>query len=585
MAQAVAAGVLGDLIEETMFRYIAPELDAKRCAKVEVTRTCDNFYHAMAVARHLRNTPEYQKQHPQWRTREHLRLVATAWIEHRFEDPKLKKMAPHYYDVPTNEKRARNTMFMAGTAKGVIPGFVHQLHKERQWKEGLNTPSNFETPFEYGMPRALEAMQDWRRKCGKPDVRWVDDYSKYYPEQGPEYKRPKDWVYGHRMVDYVDTYVGCQRQKRTWATLYDVEALAWNLPERIPIALHYQHKDTGKVMTLMLGPPRNDVVPYALQWSGDDSMRFWPIIQPHEMAQRAAIEEFAKTGTPPAYKMTDWIGKDYFAKHNVTRQKLIAARSALQQKQRMDAGVARFANDDTVADPQELSEWLGVTPEQLEQLEKQAAAEDYGYYDLNTLRKEQEEKRDKMQEKRKFGAVTISMRVDNPNDWSMRQWETPIAKNKKQKHYHRINPNFRRHTTRHDPAKDKWEVWPSEPWVTCNMTEREMLEEYEEIKHDLNRMPVPREMLARYPALGTVSAAAHALDRLAMARDRTLEVPYNEDWDFVSDDEHEERMARKRRRLDEGSSSSVEPMATESEGVGEEEEGEEEEEEEFEGSM
>lgn len=172
-----------------------------------------------------------------------------------------------------------------------------------------------------GMLRAFEMLNKWRQRSKK----WAAFTDWDMPLRGLP---PPANANEQEMVAFISqgllySYFNSQNAYNRWPTMLDVEALAWSLPERVPIWLYMNNQvesppgsdswefprdAQGRVVPnwnayepqVVIGPPlQPGEEPYRLLWSGDDTMRFRPLIPRGESAATAprnAVEYFLHTG-------------------------------------------------------------------------------------------------------------------------------------------------------------------------------------------------------------------------------------------------------------------------------------------------
>lgn len=449
------AEIVGDLLDEfvtnALFRCDLPQLSTRMGdCKVSVTMTPDSFYHAMAVARGVRGHEPM--------SRSHIRNTSLRWLGKReyATDCLLEGVltrAEHRHLV--HELLPGSAEPFARTGESAPPRFVKYLHGTDD-----SEATQHKSPYEIGMRRALRAMQEKRSECHLPYLRYQTDNSKYYPENRPLHKRPYNAEYGQRMEEYMAFFVKSQNEVRKHPTLYEVDAAAWALPERTPILLYYQDKQK-KIKHLLLGPPRCDVEPYRFMWSGNDDMRFWPVVkEPQKELARRLVDEYK-------CELPDIVGRDEFEATGVWREQLCYAEETLAQQH------SRTADDDALA------EWLDVPADTARKLRAQLAVEQqWAIVGTHQARRDKRwAERDAKRDASQYKSISVKMRVDNPSQWHM-------------------GGAVRKHTRRHNPSVDA-PIF-EDPFAMLNIDKSKFWEFAVACREKQNRNPTPEEVTDRY---------------------------------------------------------------------------------------
>ena len=178
------------------------------------------------------------------------------------------------------------------------------------------------------------------------------------PEEAKELEVPDDKEYGGREALFHECFCKQAALPETFATFYELEALAWTLPEKVPIVVYY--RQNGKSQPpIVLGPvpldaSKTDARPYELLWSGNDMMLFNPIV-PRQVFE--GCQEVADRLSNPH---TDWLTDDHFKKTDVSRPCYELA------KKTMTDGAGGLAPTE-----KEMAERLEITEEDVDMMERQ----------------------------------------------------------------------------------------------------------------------------------------------------------------------------------------------------------------------
>ena len=167
-----------------------------------------------------------------------------------------------------------------------------------------------------------------------------------------------DKEYGGREVEFHEWFCAQAASCDSFATFYELEALAWSLPEKVPIVIYYRRD--GKVQPprafgpVPLDPAKTDARPYELLWSGNDLMLFNPIVprQLYDECQRVADN---------LSKPHDWLTEDHFKKTNISRPCYELAKKTMTDGNLEHAGLTC----------KEVAERLEITEEDVRMMEKQ----------------------------------------------------------------------------------------------------------------------------------------------------------------------------------------------------------------------
>jgi hypothetical protein len=303
----VVRDVLDDLVDEVVHRN-PRALHKKTDATVKVTKTADNLYHAVATMRAMRGRTNL--------SRKDLRDLATFTLR-KHAKPK-DQWWPWQKEqmTPSAELRQVLKTLFATTDNGIMPRFVAELTADRARDEDGRVPPPTSLRG-HGMPRAMSRIQELRRRQRLPDLRFQPDRAKYLAEdkwtawrkrrreladreralwegygevldEEEELASPEGKEFGGRSNEFHAWFCEQAASEQSFATFYELEALAWALPERVPIVVY--HRRGGKVQPpIVLGPVLHreaDREPYELMWCGDDAMLFLPIVP------RSALDAF-----------------------------------------------------------------------------------------------------------------------------------------------------------------------------------------------------------------------------------------------------------------------------------------------------
>lgn len=229
----------------------------------DCTTSADSLYHAIATLRSMGDVAAAAH------SRIGLRNMAVSWLERDFrpgwvdaDDVSSRRddeKDPEGYDIGT-ERRAELLPLYPRTK----PKFVRDLYGEEPHDE-----------HSFGMERAFCLLNEERRRHRKADIGWDENK----PVSTPVRMWGEDGL--------VHWFCNQARLSTNPATLLEVEALAYCLPERRPIHVHYKRK--GVVHTLKFGHALDMAKPpFHLVWSGDHIMRFQPAV-PQERLEKANL--------------------------------------------------------------------------------------------------------------------------------------------------------------------------------------------------------------------------------------------------------------------------------------------------------
>lgn len=498
--EQIVGDLLGELVTEILFPLDLPPLSTRKGdCRVSVTSTPDSFYHAMAVARRVRGHDPMN--------RDQIRDTALRWLgkrecamdcllegdltrsEYRHLTQKLLPVPPESHSAP--------------------PDFVKYLHGPGKLSSnGTDWPTSAETavhtsPYEIGMRRALRAMQEKRSELRRPYLRYQSDPSKYYPEHRPAHKRPNTAEYGQRMREYLATFVKSQQGIRQHPTLYEIDAAAWALPERTPIMLYYQDKQK-KIKHLLFGPPRLDVEPYRFMWSGNDDMRFWPVVKENQKELARRLVDECKGRLP------DILGRDEFEATGVWREQLCYAEETLSQQLPEQPSQPKTVPDAALA------EWLDVPADTVQKMRAQLEIEQQWSVvgTCQARRQKRWAERDRRKDTAQYKAVSVVMRVDDPMNWHSGGAE-------------------RKYTRQHNPSIDA--PFFEDPFSTLKVDKHEFWKSAVSCREEQSRNPTPEEVAERYCV--TRRQAIQLLDygedewRRLVEVDRSWEYPIKESPD------------------------------------------------------
>lgn len=245
------------------------------------------FYHSICILRGLDpNVPEVvlpggiQEMYPVNR----LRKKAMAWLNER----------PSAGTFITPEMQVRESL----------------LRTDNSFRQYLAGDAGPEVQRDYtlGMPRAMRQINEWRTRV--KGWRVFEDWA--HPIDGPPPppnatdEEVREWRKAYLLVGYTNAQI----RPSAWATLYDVEALAWSLPEQRPIHLYGvsgSQDDTGAyrqnwhlTVPLHFGPPlRAGDQPYRLLCTFDDTMRFRPLVFKGDSPERSPLPKAAQLARSP----------------------------------------------------------------------------------------------------------------------------------------------------------------------------------------------------------------------------------------------------------------------------------------------
>jgi len=270
----IAVQLLEDIVEDACEQAAPEKAFGKGYKPGPCATSADSLYHSISILRGMGDVG--CEPH----TRMGLRNMAVKWLERDFSPEWME----HEMVESTRQENLRldggydlgasRRMEMLPTDPKTKPKFVRDLYGEE--------PRDI---YSYGMERAFDQMQQERRTWKMPDIHWFEEKTALTKAK----MRGKNGL----------VYWFCQqaRQTRNPATLLEVEALAYCLPEKRPIHVHYRRK--GKVVTLKLGPQLyKNRKPLHLIWSGDQAMRFQPAI-PTDKMEKAAEVAARMRGTHP----------------------------------------------------------------------------------------------------------------------------------------------------------------------------------------------------------------------------------------------------------------------------------------------
>jgi hypothetical protein len=510
-SEEIVGDLLGELVTEILFPLDLPPLSTRKGdCRVSVTLTPDSFYHAMAVVRGVRGHEEM--------ARHQIRAAALSWLGKRecamdcllegvFTRGEYRHLTKKLLPVPLESYAP--------------PEFVKYLHGPGSLSNnGTDWPTSSEpvthkSPYEIGMRRAMRAMQEKRSELRRPYLRYQSDLSKYYPEHRPDYKRPKTAEYGQRMREYLATFVKSQEGVRQHPTLYEIDAAAWALPERTPIMLYYQDKHK-KIKHLLFGPPRLDVEPYRFMWSGNEDMRFWPVVNENQKELARRLVDECKGELP------DILGRDEFEATSTWREQLCYAEETLSQQAQQaphteseklpeQPAPAKVTNE-------ALAEWLDVSADTVQKLRSQIEIEQQwavvGTFEAS--RRKRWAERDRRKERSQYTTVSIKMRVDDPY-----KWHTGGAE--------------RKYTRQHSPSVDPPVLVYDDPFTTHKIDKHKFWEFAVACREQHSRNPTPEEVAERYNVTRrqAIQLIDHGEDdwRRLVKVDRSWEYPIKESPD------------------------------------------------------
>lgn len=465
--EEMVADLLGELVTEILFPLDLPPLSTRKGdCRVSVTLTPDSFYHAMAVVRGVRGHKAMN--------RGQIRDAALSWLGKRegamdcllagvLTRSEYRHLTEKLFPVPP-----------APAAASAPPDFVKYLHGPRSLSsDGTDWPTSAEpvvhrSPYEIGMRRALRAMQEKRSELRRPYLRYQSDPTKYYPEHRPAHKRPDTAEYGQRMREYLATFVQSQQGIHQHPTLYEIDAAAWALPERTPIMLYYQDKHK-KIKHLLFGPPRLDVEPYRFMWSGNDEMRFWPVVKENQKELANRLVDECKGPLP------DILGRDEFEAAGVWREQLCYAEETLSQQLPEQPSHPEKVPDEALA------EWLDVSAGAVHKLRAQLEIEQQWAVvgTCQARRQKRWAERDRRKETAQYTTVSIKMRVDDPSEWHLGGAE-------------------RKYTRQHVPSVDPPVPVYNDPFTTLKVDKRKFWEFALSCREEQSRNPTPGEVAQRY---------------------------------------------------------------------------------------
>ena len=172
------------------------------------------------------------------------------------------------------------------------------LRANDNFRRYLRGENNEDSDYPLGMIRAMAYINDWRQKANnkEPWDAWGE------PIDGPPGAIAPNATAGERdkvrSEALIGQYYQVQRLPKSWPTLYDVEALAWRLERPIHLYTNGDQEGTGPheqdwmrmEPAIELGPPLRDAdQPYRLLWSGDQLMRFRPLVDKGRDPQNQAV--------------------------------------------------------------------------------------------------------------------------------------------------------------------------------------------------------------------------------------------------------------------------------------------------------
>lgn len=388
----IATSILNDMVAEVLW-YQGADVNGnarKTHTRVEVTHTPDNLFHAVATLRALQGRVDL--------TREQLRTEAAQWFGRVCPRPSNRKQPA----LRGRELQRLRRLFPFNTKAP----FVEHLTCRRPMDSETGEKPHPTSPWGYGMERAARELQRARTRARRPRLEWLRDahLREYmHDDQWDKWRatgsttRPKGKRFGARMPEYVYWFGERLLDQRSFGTLYDLEALAWQLPEATGFLLYYMGSD--KTMhTLSVGPaPPPGGRPYEMLWSGNDKMLFWPMVALRDKtaAQAAADALPAPAGT------IDWRGNDMFKKLCIARQTFDDVRSVAEAAQGAPATDAQMA------------ERLAISAFDAALLRQQRNSEHMDGEEMKEAFIRQRLDRKRTKERTRYTAVSVAMSIDN----------------------------------------------------------------------------------------------------------------------------------------------------------------------------
>lgn len=178
--------------------------------------------------------------------------------------------------------------------------------------EGFDYRVGTKANYSLGMRRAMRMLNKWR--AGQPRA-WQEFSAWDGPIEGPPapLNASLSERVAHAKAQLLGGYVQAQALARAWPTLYDAEALAWQL--QTPIYLYsnsgaasiesgafVQDWNTEVGFLTTLGPVSSVAEPYRLLWSGDQTMRFRPLVDRKESIETSLLPTAERAAQSPAAK-------------------------------------------------------------------------------------------------------------------------------------------------------------------------------------------------------------------------------------------------------------------------------------------
>jgi hypothetical protein len=477
-ATVVAEEILNGLLDDVLWRMKPTATVSKDThTRLKGTLNSDTLYHAVATARALRGHED--------RSRSQLRELASNFYKRvypRYEhgaDPTKEFYKKVHAEPPATRARMNALFPLQGD-----PPFIRGLHSQRPWtdEDGVKKAPP-PTPHEYGLERAFSAMQQARRRDRCCDLQWNPDIKTWWPDWRDPKTAPKGMKVkpGQRMPEYLEWYAAQARDPLNFGTLYDLEALACKLPEKLGFLVHFEDDDK-QIRAIGVGPaPKDGEEPYPLMWSGDDRCLFWAVAPKQQRVEAQAV---ADRMVPP-YNFKDWKGSDLF-RREITRS---AFRDAIEA----------FADADVEPTATRLAERFGTTEARVRLMREQLKHDGLGYYDAC-----EEEERHRVTRKlnlvrTRHAAVSVGFRVYDPTIWTRSPEEIEEAYGKKRKG---IPGSMQR--TREEYMEGRDEPSIHAPFKKHKMRARDVWDVSVTVGTALGRIPLVGELC---PALAKVEGA------------------------------------------------------------------------------
>lgn len=472
--------------------------------KVQVTKTAGNLFHAVGTVRALHGRKE--------KSREGLRRLAADGFRHATSQH-ATTLNPATRVARTKEQEERMYALFPLSIK---PDFVKYLTRERPMNPKTGEKPKVSSPWECRMTRAYCEMQTARNYNGLPNLTWLpDEFVQEYmtdhmweqwrqeQRQMPKESAPIDNKKrmnkttfpagrrpGGRVFEYLHWFGERLRNENVYATFYDLEMLAWSLPEQAGFVVYYIDAEK-KLAHVNIGPqPRPDSMPYELMWSGDDQMLFWPLVL---KADREAVQAVADSLSPPI-GCVDWCDRDMFKALGISHDQYDDALKIMQYADPEGRGPT----------DEQMAARLNVTLEQAHKLQLQRAAERLSDVELNELRITHRLAGKRKFERTRFRAVGLKIKFFNDKDWR--------------------HPEIKRHRRVYKEGIDeKPAIDALDPLVMFRVNDAARA-----LGKKLRRRPTPRELAA---LLGVDEFTAAQMFDQAQEKMREIDCGV-EDWEF-----------------------------------------------------